>query len=46
VSSVVDLSRALAIDGALLMPFVRFVLWTGGITITFTILAVRRYQRG
>jgi ABC transporter DrrB family efflux protein len=46
VSSAVDLSRALAVDGALVSPFIRFVLWTGGITITFTILAVRRYQRG
>jgi ABC transporter DrrB family efflux protein len=46
VSSAVDLSRALAVGGPLLTPFFHFVLWTGGITITFTVLAVRRYQHG
>lgn len=45
VTSVVDLSRHLAIGGDLLAPFVHYVLWTGGMTILFTCLGVRRYQR-
>ncbi|GAA1782840.1 ABC transporter permease [Luedemannella flava] len=45
VTSVVDLSRHLAVGGDLLTPFVHYALWTGGITILFTYLGVRRYQR-
>ena len=45
VTSVVDLSRHLAIGGELFTPFVHYVLWTGGMTILFTYLGVRRYQR-
>ena len=45
VTSVVDLSRHLAIGGELLTPFVDYVFWTGGMTILFTYLGVRRYQR-
>jgi ABC-2 type transport system permease protein/oleandomycin transport system permease protein len=46
VSSAVDLSRAIAVGGPLLVPLIHFLLWTGGITATFTLMAVRRYQRG
>lgn len=46
VTAAVDLVRALAVGGQLLTPFIHYLLWTGGITATFTCLAVRRYQRG
>jgi len=45
VTSVVDLSRHLAIGGGLANPFIHYVLWTGAITVLFTYLGVRRYQR-
>jgi len=45
VTSAVDLSRHLAVGGELLGPFVSYVCWTGGLTILFTYLGVRRYQR-
>lgn len=46
VSSAVDLARSLTIGGPLLGPFERYMLWTCGLTIAFTVLGVRRYQRG
>jgi ABC transporter DrrB family efflux protein len=45
VTSAVDLSRHLAVGGGLLIPFIDYALWTGGITVLFTYLGVRRYQR-
>jgi len=45
VTSTVDLSRHLAVGGRLLAPFTGYLLWTGGLTVLFTYLGVRRYQR-
>jgi oleandomycin transport system permease protein len=46
VTSAVDLSRGLAIGGDLLTPFVHYLIWWAVLTVLFTCLAVRRYQRG
>lgn len=46
VTSAVDLARSLTIGGPLLGPFEEYLLWTCGLTIAFTVLGVRRYQRG
>jgi ABC transporter DrrB family efflux protein len=46
VSAAVDLARSLAIGGPLRAPFEHYVLWTGGLTVAFLYLGVRRYQRG
>jgi ABC transporter DrrB family efflux protein len=46
VTSAVDLARSLTIGGPLLAPFEGYLLWTCGLTIAFTVLGVRRYQRG
>ena len=46
VTSAADLSRNLAIGGGLLTPFIHYVIWWVVLTLLFTCLAVRRYQRG
>ena len=46
VTSAVNLARSLTIGGPLLAPFEGYMLWTCGLTIAFTVLGVRRYQRG
>ena len=46
VTAAADLSRNLAIGGGVLTPFVHYVIWWTVLTVLFTYLAVRRYQRG
>jgi ABC transporter DrrB family efflux protein len=46
VSSAVDMARSLALGGPLRVPFVHFALWTLALTVVFTALGIRRYQRG
>jgi oleandomycin transport system permease protein len=46
VTSAVDLSRNLALGGDLLVPFIHYLIWWTVLTVLFTCLAVRRYQRG
>jgi oleandomycin transport system permease protein len=46
VTSAVDVARSLAVGGPIEAPLLRYLAWVAGLTLLFTALGVRRYQRG